>query len=197
MPRAAARPDRTVAITLIALLTGAGPMVAASQPGITPDSLATEFQTALRAMAWSPAATRIHPDGLRRLHDQIDMLVEVDSATTLEVLFDGIGAAEYRSLSSADVFIRVMVYMANDMPGLLHALVVRDVGIIGAVMETQDLAHVVYRSEARLSGAVRELRVMTLKRSPDGWRVLETPELDVIREALRGIPRRGTPAQPP
>ncbi len=104
-------------------------------------------------------------------------------------------AAQVRSLPSDTVFVRTMTVMAEDMPGLLQALVDRDVEIIGAVEEPPDLAHAVYRNMDRIGGAVPEIRVMTLKRSGGDWLVLETEELDLIREALRGVGRRRE--QPP
>jgi hypothetical protein len=75
-------------------------------------------------------------------------------------------------------------------------LVDRDVEIIGAVEEPPDLAHAVYRNMDRIGGAVPEIRVMTLKRSGGDWLVLETEELDLIREALRGVGRRREQPRP-
>ncbi len=169
----------------------------AQAPTPSPDSVAAEFQTALRAMAWRAAAVRMHSEALDRFRGVIDMAVELDdSGATLEELFGDTSEEQYWAASPAEVFVVSMRFMAKDMPGLVHALVVREVEILGTATEPPHLAHVVYRSEARLSGAVPEVRVMTLKRAEAGWRVLETPELDVIREALRGIPRtRG--ASPP
>jgi hypothetical protein len=156
-----------------------------------PDSVADSFQRALRTMAWRAAAQRLHPEGLARFRERVDMLVEVNPSALLDDALGGLSAEEYRALSRQEVFVRSMEAMSEQMRGLLHALVVRDVEVIGTVLESQDIAHVVYRSQARLSGAVPETRVMTLKRSPQGWRVLDSPELDVIREALRGFNRGG------
>ncbi len=192
------RVGRASWILALAVQWSAASASAQSAGSLTPDSVATEFQAALRGMGWQAAALRIHPEGLRRFHDLIDMLVEVDeSGATLEAFFGDMSAARYRALSSGEVFARVLASMRDHMGGLLHALVVRHVEIIGAVSEPPELAHVVYRSEAQLSGAVPELRVMTLKKADGRWLVLETPELEVIREALRGTPRRLQPSPPP
>ena len=184
------RPVLTLLLCASLTLAASRPAPTAPQEQLSPDSLAAEFQTAMRAMAWRAAAHRMHGDGLARFQELIDMLVDTDAEATLGVLFDGMDEAAYRSLSPDGVFIEVMRYMATEMRGLLHALVVRDIEIIGAVPEPPDLAHVVYRSAAQLSGAVPQIRVMTLKREAKDWRVLDTQELDVIREALRGTPRR-------
>ena len=184
-------PIRTCSAVLLVACGAASSYAQAPTP--PPDSVAAvaaEFQTALRAMAWRAAAVRMHSEALGQFRDVIDMAVELDdSGVTLEELFGDMSEEQYWAASPAEVFIRSMRFMAEDMRGLVHALVVREVDILGTVTEPPHLAHVVYRSEAQLSGAVPEVRVMTLKRAEAGWRVLETPELDVIREALRGIPR--------
>ncbi len=59
--------------------------------------------------------------------------------------------------------------------------------------EGADAAHVVYRTTARISGGVPEMKVMTLSRTPDGWRVWWSDELEVLDAALRGIARSRTP----
>ncbi len=170
------------------------PVYAQNAASISPDSVATEFQAAFQAMAWRAAAHRMHPEGLQRFHDVIDIMLDADqSGAVREALFEGMSQDQYRQLSSRNVFILVMDRMMDEMRGLLHALVVRDVEVMGAVLEPPDLAHAVYRSEAQLSGAVPQMRVMTLKMSPEGWRVLETPELDVLREAVKGFSRRERP----
>lgn len=173
------------------LFSSANPEQAQRPAAPSPDSIADSFQSALRAMAWRAAAQRLHPEGLARFRDRVDMLVETNPSALLEGALGGLSAEEYRVLSPEEVFVRSMQALSEQMRGLLHALVVRDVEVIGAVLESEDIAHVVYRSQARLSGAVPETRVMTLKRSPQGWRVLDSPELDVIREALRGFNRGG------
>lgn len=188
---------RAVGILALSFHCAAASASAQSAEAIDPDSVAAEFQAALQAMAWRAAALRLHAEGLRRFNDRIDVLVDLDeSGSTREAIFGRISEAEYRSLTSRDVFVRAMAALMDEMPGLLHALVVRKVHILGSVIEPPELAHVVYRSEAQLSGAVPEMRVMTLKRGTEGWRVLESQELDVIREALGGFIRRAEPPPP-
>jgi hypothetical protein len=57
------------------------------------------------------------------------------------------------------------------------------------VVEGTDTAHVVYRTTARISGAVSEVKVMQLRRSTAGWRVSWSDELEVLDAALRGVGR--------
>ena len=71
----------------------------------------------------------------------------------------------------------------------LHAIYDRDDEVIGSVSEAADTAHVVYRTTARISGAVSEVKVMQLSRTSAGWRVWWSDELDVLDTALRGVVR--------
>ena len=133
----------------------------------------------------------MHPEALKRIRDLVSALIDVDeTGATREYFFGDASQADYRRQNARDFFTRVMDATLGELGGLLHAIVVRDVTIVGSVSDGPDLAHVVYRSHAQLSGAEPEIRVMTMKRVPDGWRVLESQELEVIREALRGTPRR-------
>jgi hypothetical protein len=163
-----------------------------------PDSLAAEFQTAIRVAAWSAAARRMHPEALERIQQRIDILVEADTTgKVIAAIFNDMSEADYRELSSAGVFVAVMEAMNRHIRGVLYFIVIEDIEILGTVEEPPDLAHVVYRSSAQLSGAVPEVRVMTLKRTDEGWRVLKTPELETIREAARGFIMRQDPPPPP
>lgn len=176
-------------------LPSLGPREAAAQE-IDSDSLATEFQTAIRAMAWAPAAARMHPEGLDHFKYLITVLIEAEGAGSrvLDLLFPGMTVTAYHAHPPERVFQRVLGFLTERARGLMHALVVREVEVLGSVFEGPELAHVVYRSEAQLSGAVPELRVMTLKRDGGAWRVLTSQELDVVIEAFKGETRRsGSP----
>ncbi|MGD2215705.1 MAG: hypothetical protein PVJ64_03070 [Gemmatimonadales bacterium] len=163
-----------------------------------PDSVAAEFQTAIRVAAWGAAARRMHPEALQRIHQRIDILVEADtSGKVIAAIFNDMSETEYRELASADVFVAVMEAMNRHIRGVLYFIVIEDIEILGTVEEPPELAHVVYRSSAQLSGAVPEVRVMTLKRTADGWRVFKSPELETIREAARGFIMRPDPPPPP
>lgn len=120
-------------------------------------------------------------------------MVEMDTTGgPIEKLYPEEGLPGYQRRSPEEVFLRVMEVLNTDAPGLIHALVVRDVEVVGHVPEG-DLAHVVYRSTAHLSGAEPELRLMTLKRSGSRWGVLQSQEVEILVEALRGITRKIRP----
>lgn len=189
-----------IAISLVlAAVPGRFETASAQRPlPAAPDSLAAEFQTAIRVAAYSAAARRMHPEALERIRQRIDILVEADTTgKVIEAIFGSISEAEYHEFSSADVFVAVLEAMNRHIRGVLYFIVIEDIEMIGVVEEPPDLAHVVYRSSPQLSGAVPEVRVMTLKRTDEGWRVLKSPELETIREAARGFIMRQEPPRPP
>lgn len=174
------------------------PPVAAQDPALTPDSLAHEFQTAIRAQAWDAVAARVHPERMERFHRWVVILLDVPgTAEARRRVLGDTSRAAYADAGPRRLFSRLLEGLSEDFPGLVHALVARDVEILGTVREGAELAHVVYRNSDRLSGAVPEIRVTTLRRTPDGWRILESDELDLIRVALQGLLRRTTPPAPP
>jgi len=161
---------------------------------LSPDSVAHEFQNALRALAWRAALQRLHPEALEAFHGRISIMVETDTTGgPVDNLYPQGGRELFRSRSPGEIFLRVLQVIQDEAPGLIHALVVRDVDMVGSVLEPPDLAHVVYRSLADLSGARPELRLMTMKRQGNVWRVLDSQELDVLVEAFRGISRTVRP----
>jgi hypothetical protein len=156
--------------------------------------VATEFQAALRGVGWRAAAARLHPEALETFHHLMTLLVEMDTTRgPIDKLYPQGGLPEFHSRSREEVFLRVMEVLTHDAQGLVHALVVRDVEVVGHVPEGPELAHVVYRSTAHLSGAEPELRLMTMKRDGERWKVLSTQEVDILVEAFRGISRKVRP----
>ncbi len=154
----------------------------------TPEEAATLFLRSLRAIRWSAAAQFMHPEALERVQQVVDMMVEADSTGEMERYLLG-AAGGAGGLTPAEVFARAVGAMIDDMPGLMHAIFDRDDEVLGHVPEGADVAYVVYRTTARISGAVPEIKVMELRRTPRGWRVYWSAELEVLDTALRGVGR--------
>jgi hypothetical protein len=161
----------------------------------TPEAAATLFLRSVRAIRWSAAAQFTHPETLGRFHDLVSMMARVDSTGEVRRYLAQTDSAGYAALTPAEVFDRALGATIDDMPGLMHAVYDRDDSVLGHVLESPDSAHVVYRTLARISGAVPEVKVMQMSRTPEGWRVLWSDELEVLEAALRGVlrGRRGPP----
>jgi hypothetical protein len=155
----------------------------------SPDSAAVLFIRSVRSMRWSAAAQFMDPEPLGLFHDVVTMITEPDASGDLLDYLTGTDPAAYGALDAPEVFDRALTTLMGDMPGLTYSLQDRDDEFLGHVMEGADSAHVVYRTESRLSGALPEVKVMQMRRGPEGWRVLWSDELDVLETALRGAGR--------
>jgi len=189
---------RAASLSLAVVLSAApaGPVAAQTLAQLTasPDSTAVLFLRSVRAIRWRAAAQFIHPATLERFRDVVGYMVNTDSTGALLKEFTGVSTdAQLRALPPAVVFDRAVGRMVDDMPGFMHSLFDHDDHVIGHVTEGADSAHVVYRTIERLQGAQPEVRVIQMARTPEGWRVLWSDELEVLEAALRGIPRTRRP----
>lgn len=162
----------------------------------TPEETVDLFLRSVRATRWSAAAQFVHPRTLDRFHRVVTMISEADTTGDVRDFLTGTDSSGYAALDPREVFVRSLDVMIADMPGLRHAVFDRNDEILGHVAEGADTAHVVYRTTARISGGVPEMKVMQLARTPDGWRVVWSDELEVLDAALRGIARSRTPRLP-
>lgn len=183
-----------------ALLSGPRPAQAQTLAELTasPDSAAALFIRSIRSMRWSAAAQFMDPEPLALYHDIVTMITEPEQAGDLLEYLTGADSAAYQTLDAPEVFRRTLTTLTDDMPGLSYNLQDRDDAFLGHVPEGPDSAHVVYRTQSRISGALPEVKVMQMRRGPEGWRVLWSDELDVLEAALRGAGRGRTgPPGPP
>ena len=179
------------AALVVTPIMGCRPLAAQTIEGVTatPDEAATLFLRSVRAIRWSTAAQFMHAETLDRFHLVVTMIADADSTGDLRSYLTETDSTEYHQLAPAEVFDRAIGKMIDNMPGLMHSIFDRDDEVLGHVMESGDTAHVVYRTTARISGAVSEVKVMQLVRTAHGWRVFWSDEMEVLDAALRGVAR--------
>jgi hypothetical protein len=156
----------------------------------TPEETATLFLRSVRSIRWNTATQFMHSETLAGFHLVVTMIADADTTGDMRSYLTETDSAAYQELSPAVVFDRAIGKMIDDMPGLMHSIFDRDDEVLGHVLEGGDSAHVVYRTTARISGAVPEVKVMQLLHTDAGWRVLWTDEMEVLDAALRGVARR-------
>lgn len=176
-----------VLVALVPSLAASARAQTLSELTATPESTADVFLRSIRAIRWGTTAQVLHPKTLDRFRILVGMIAEADTTGTVRQFLTGTDAGGFESLGGAEVFSRAIGAMIDDMPGLMHAFYDHDDNVLGHVMEGADTAHVVYRTLARIGGAVPEVKVMQLERLAAGWRVLWSDELEVLDVALRGI----------
>ncbi|MBE85425.1 MAG: hypothetical protein CME21_22955 [Gemmatimonadetes bacterium] len=155
----------------------------------SPDETATLFLRSVRAIRWGTVAQFLDAEALERFQFTVTMIANADSSGELREYLVQSDSTGMSDLSAFEVFERSINAVIDDMPGLMHALYDRDDSVIGSVREEGGVAHTVYRTLARISGAVPEVKVMQLRSTPKGWRVAWSDELEVIEAALRGVGR--------
>ncbi len=188
----------TFAIAWLGVASSVAPLRASAQQTLaqataTPEAAAELFLRSIRLIRWNTAAQFMHPETLNRFHQTVTMIADADSSGAVRAYFTQTDSAAYAALDHATVFDRAVGTMIDDMPGLMHAIYDRDDEVIGRVIEESGEAHVVYRTMARISGAVSEVKVMQLERVEHGWRVYWSDELEVLDTALRGVARNRRP----
>lgn len=156
----------------------------------TPEETATLFLRSVRAIRWHTAAQFLHRTTLARFRAVVNTLCDADSTGAMRRYFTGTSDLRaYAALDDTTVFDRAVGRTIDDLPGLMHSLYDHTDRVLGHVMEGRDTAHVVYRTVEHLYGAVPQVLVMQVERTPDGWRVLWSDELAVLEESLRGVRR--------
>ena len=171
-------------------LRGQTPAGGLAELTATPDSAAALFLRSVRAIRWSAAAQFLHPETLDRFFTTTRMMAAADTTGEVGRYLTDTDSMALLELSHREVFARSLGATIDGMPGLMHALYDRDDEVLGHVPDGQETAHVVYRTTARISGAVPEVKVMQLGRADGGgWRVLWSDELEVLDAALRGVGR--------
>ena len=155
----------------------------------TPEGTATLFLRAIRAIRWGAAAQLLHDTTLERFHFTVTTIANGDQSGELGAYLVQTDSAGLAALDPTEIFDRAIGAVIDDMPGLMHALYDRDDDVIGSVDEDPESSHTVYRTTARISGAVPEVKVMQLAATPSGWRVVWSDELEVIQAALYGVGR--------
>jgi hypothetical protein len=182
-----------MAITLVAagVMGFPRPTSAQSVAELTasPEEASELFLRSVRAIRWSAAAQFVDPETLDRFRLTVTMIADADTTGASRTYLVAADSLAMQALTSSEVFDRAIGVMIDDMPGLMHSLYDRDDEVLGHVAEGADGAHVVYRTTARISGAVPEVKVMQMRRGSEGWRVRWSDELEVLEAALRGFRR--------
>lgn len=180
---------RPVRLVLV-LALGAPSGLAAQEAPEPAAAVAQEFLDGFRASAWRATAQRMDEEALERFRGVVTMMTRIPRGDAFrDALLGGADSAAYAAMDDERVFAEAAAGVFTRMPGLLHALAVKDVEVVGSLRDASgDTAWAVYRSLADLSGAETEMRVMTLVRREGRWGVSRAPEIDVLLTALRGLP---------
>ncbi len=123
---------------------------------------------------WSAYAKMMHPEALAELRRMFQPLVAGDKSGEIAEIFFGVKTAkQFDALSDVGVFEALMINITKNIPGFTDALKTVDFKIVGTVTEGEELAHVVYRGDAKVGGInISNTTVMTLRRHQGQWRLI-------------------------
>ena len=200
-------------LLLLAFISVEGTHAGTPEPtkALHPEQVAREYLDAVEGMRWAEVVAHVQPEALDSFREWLEVLLFPGSdpsvlraaplpgtpeagRPTPEILEPLTGARTveaFLALSNEEVLLQAFRALEVDSPGLIHAWVDRHTETLGAVLEGDTLAHVVYRLEWSLRGATPDMEILTLARSGSGaWQILESRELGSLRPALGAILRR-------
>ncbi len=187
-------------LSLSLALLCVGPVAAAELTvDMPPEQVAREAYRRMQTADWVAAAETFDPAALKRFRELLLPVLdavgvagqdragnEQDSASAgalmLWVLFaPATSVEEIKALSDREVFARIM---ANTMSLASAKLEGQDV--IGSVAEGNDMVHVVTRNVAKVETiSMTKVEAITLHRTPQGWRLALTGDLEGLAETLQ------------
>lgn len=195
-------------LSLSLALLCAGPVAAAELTvDMPPEQVAREAYRRMQTADWVAAAETFDPAALKRFRELLLPVLdavgvpgkdlagkkqgnpqdkEQDNASAgalmLWVLFaPATSVEEIKALSDREVFARIM---ANTMSLASAKLEGQDV--IGSVAEGSDMVHVVTRNVAKVEAmTMTKVEAITLHRTPHGWRLALTGDLEGLAETLQ------------
>ena len=188
-------------LSLSLALLCAGPVAAAELTvDMPPEQVAREAYRRMQTADWVAAAETFDPTALKRFRELLLPVLDAvgvsgkdppagkkqDSASAgalmLWVLFaPATSVEEIKALSDREVFARIM---ANTMSLASAKLEGQDV--IGSVAEGSDMVHVVTRNVAKVETmTMTKVEAITLHRTPQGWRLALTGDLEGLAETLQ------------
>ena len=184
----------------ILILAALGAAAVAGMAQETPESVAKAYFAAKQASDWAKCASLTHPDALADLKNAFAEIVNADKSGEAAAMFFKLKSpAEYSQLSDAAVFERLMDFVTTSSPDTKTELASSVNTILGRVDEAPDLAHVVFRSRAKIgSEEINEVDLLSLKKQGSTWRVLLTSDIEaMINQLLESVaPPEEEPASP-
>jgi hypothetical protein len=134
----------------------------------------------------------MHPAALRQMRELFAVLFEAADADDIREQLLGVTTlAQARALSDTALFAAIMRAGTRQNAGFANLLASAQVDVVGQVGEGQDTTHVVYRLTMTIDGTpVTRMDVMSLARSPHGWRGLLKGDVSALAAAIRATVER-------
>ena len=179
------------AVFVLVALTARAPhaqtvSAASVQAAETPEQVTDRFLAAMRAADWQGMAALMHPNALKETRQLLAGVFEAPNAGEFRQQLLGVTTVEQaKAMSDTAVFAALMRLTTQD-ENVAALLKTATVQVIGHVNEGSDTAHVVYRMAMTINGIpITKMDVMSLARSPVGWRGLLKGDVAALAAGIR------------
>ena len=179
----------SVAVLSLVVLTARAPQAqqtAPPQTAETPEQVTERFIAAMRAADWQGMASLMHQNALKEMRQLLAGVFEAPNAGPIRQQLLGVTTAQQaQALSDTAVFAALMRMTTQDAD-VAELLKNAKVQVLGHVNEGPDTVHVVYRMAMTINGSpITKMDVMSLARSPVGWRGLLKGDFSALAAGIR------------
>ena len=180
------------------MLAFACPLLAAElTPDLSAEQVAAESYARMSAGEWDRAAETFDPAALKQFRDMIAPILEGAMGEGMVDMFYGAGktADDVRKMNDTAFFAGFMRNIAGGV-----AVNLKGQEILGSVPEGADRLHLVTRASVEaMDIRMTQMEVVTMNRTPKGWRLALSGKFDGMAQAMRkaGEARPEAPATAP
>ena len=184
-----------MAVVLLTALTARAPQAQATpaqtgpaqaQTVETPEQVTERFVAAMRAADWNGMAALMHQNALKEMRQLLSGVFEAPNGAQIRQQLLGVTTVQQaQALSDTAVFASLMRMTTQDAD-VAELLRSAKVEVLGHVNEGADTVHVVYRMAMTINGIpITKMDVMSLARSPVGWRGLLKGDVTALAAGIR------------
>jgi len=196
IPTRRARPARLTPLFLLLplawLAAACGRPAASGSAGSTAasdsaEAVAGRYMAALGQAHYDTAAHLMHPEARTQIRDLMQLLVSKQGSESFTKQMFGVDSAGFAQLDAEEVTERFLSGLFRAQPGLARVMGTLHGDPVGTVAEGDSVLHVVMRiGMGDTTGlSISKMDVVSLKTSPDGWRVLLSGQIGGVIDALR------------
>lgn len=186
MIRFARRPLAVLALTVALCVANVAPLWAAElTPDASPEAVLQESFRRMQANEWVAAADAFDPAALKQFREMLAPIVEAEDGAGVVAMFFGDEAtpASLKAMNDQAFFAGMMSTIMSVSGGTLESQ-----EVLGGVPEGADRMHMVVRSKAAAMGlSITQMEVVTLNKTPQGWRLALSGKMEGMAQALKQL----------
>jgi hypothetical protein len=165
-------------------------------PSDTPETVIRESYRRMQAGDWTAAAETFDPAALKQFREMLAPIMDAvgdgsDGLGLLGMFFGPEATPEtLKTMNDQEFFSGIVGNLIRSSGGSLEGQ-----EVVGGVAEGADRMHMVVRSRAAAMGiTLTQMEVVTLNKTPDGWRLALSGKMEGMAQALKQL---GGASKPP